>query len=473
MDDYGSYDALGLADLIKRGEVTALEVVDAAISAIEQINPGLNALIYETFDHARGQVAEGVPDGPFHGVPYAIKELGSMWQGQPQTSCCPYFRDVVAQKDSVLNQRLKEAGVILVGSTNAPEMGWALTTEPAMYGRTNNPWKEGISPGGSSGGAAAAVAARLLPVAEASDGAGSIRGPASQCGLVGLKPCRGRTTRAPFEADFFYGGAQFLCVSRTVRDTAAFLDVTAGSLPGDPYNTPPPARPWREEVGADPGRLRIGFTTTAPHDRAVHPELVEAVVATADLLAELGHQVEEHALAVDADEVWRVYTQVVAVQNAMVFDQAAQRIGRSVAADDVAPTVFATIERGRSLSGVQHSIDVERVRVFSREIASDLAAYDVYLTPTLTQPPRPFGFWDMSEPDYDAYNAKWTDGVYLFLFNVSGQPAMSLPLHWSADGLPIGVQLVGRPTDEATLIRVAAQLEAVRPWIDQRPPVSA
>lgn len=473
MEAYGSYDALGLAALVKAGEVTPLELVEEAIQRIEAVNPQLNAVIYKNFDDARRQATEGVPDGPFQGVPYMIKELATMWAGIPQTNSCRYFKDFVAPADSEITARLKRAGVVLVGKTNAPEFGWALTTEPDMYGRTNNPWREGISPGGSSGGSAAAVAARILPLAEASDAAGSIRGPASQCGLVGLKPSRGRATLGPMQADFFYGAAHFLCVSRTVRDTAAFLDVTSGALPGDPYNTPAPARPWLEETGSEPGRLRIGFTTADPHGRPVHDECVAAVRNAAKLLESLGHDVEEHDMEIDADTAWRTYNRVTAVQTAMVYDGAAPFIGHTVTADEVSPTIFGIIERGRSLSGVEHSTDIEQFRLHSRAIASDLAAYDVFLTPTLTQPPRPFGFWDMSEPDIDAYNAKWTDAVYLYLFNISGQPAMSLPLHWSADGVPIGVQMVGRPTDEATLIRLAAQLEKAQPWIDRRPPICA
>ncbi|MHA1547432.1 MAG: amidase, partial [Alphaproteobacteria bacterium] len=294
---------------------------------------------------------------------------------------------------------------------------------------------------------------------------------ASQCGLVGLKPSRGRATLAPFNADFFYGAAHFLCVSRSVRDTAAYLDVTSGELPGDPYNTAAPATPWFDQVGADPGRLRVGFTVSDPHDRPVHPETAAAVQQTAKLLENLGHDVEDHDMNVDADAAWRTYTRITAVQTAMVFDGAAQFIGHQVTADEVSPTMHAIIERGRSLSAVEHSSDVEAYRLASREIATDLAAYDVFLTPTLMHPPRPFGYWDMSEPDIDVYNAKWTDAAYLYLFNISGQPAISLPMHWSADGLPIGVQLVGRPGDEATLIRVAAQLETSQPWIDRRPPV--
>ena len=471
MDDFGTYDALGLAALVKAGEVTPLELIEEAIGRIEAVNPRLNAVIHKSYDDARAIAAAGVPDGPFQGVPYLRKELASMWEGVPQTNSCAYFKEFVAPVDTEIVARLKRAGFILTGSTNAPEFGWALTTEPEMYGRTNNPWAEGISPGGSSGGSASAVAARMVPLAEASDAAGSIRAPASICGLVGLKPTRGRATLGPLNADFFYGAAHFLCISRTVRDTAAYLDVTSGEQPGDPYNTPPPARPWLDEVGADPGRLRIGFTTAAPHGRAVHGENVAAVRNTAKLLENLGHVVEEHDVTVDADTAWKTYNRINAVQTAMVYGGAAEFIGHEARRDELSPTMFAIIERGKSIGGIEHSADIEQQRQFSREIAGDLAPYDVYLTPSLTNPPRAFGYWDMSEPDIDVYNAKWTDAVYMYLFNISGQPAMSLPMHWSADGLPIGVQLVGRPCDEATVIRVAAQLESAQPWIGKTPPI--
>jgi amidase len=472
MDSFGNHDALGLAALVKAGEVTPSELVEEVIGRIEAVNPQLNAIIYKNYDEARQRAGSGVPDGPFQGVPYLMKELATMWEGVPQTNSCAYFKDFVAPLDSEIVARLRRAGFILVGSTNAPEFGWALTTEPQMYGKTSNPWREDVSPGGSSGGSAAAVAAGVLPLAEASDAAGSIRGPASQCGLVGLKPSRGRTTLAPLNADFFYGAAHFFCVSRTVRDTAAYLDVTSSELPGDPYNTTSPEASWLGQVGVEPGRLRIGFTVSDPHGRPVHPEAVTAVHKTAKLLESLGHHVEVHDMDIDADAAWRNYTRITAVQTAMVFGGAAQYIGHEVTAEEVSPTMFAIIERGKSLSAIEHSSDIEAYRLFSRQIAGDLASYDVFLTPTLTHPPRPFGTWDMSEPDIDVYNAGWTDAVFLYLFNISGQPAMSLPMHWSDDGLPIGVQIVGRPSDETTLIRLAAQLEVAQPWIQRRPPIS-
>ncbi len=358
---------------------------------------------------------------------------------------------------------------MLVGKSNAPENGWAITTEPRLYGPTRNPWRDDVTPGGSSGGSAAAVAARLVPLAEASDGAGSIRVPASCCGVVGLKPSRGRVTLAPF-GDFWYGGAYFLCVSRSVRDTAGYLDALAGALPGDPYTPPVPAAPWRELAARPPARLRVGFTVSPPDGSAIDAEPVAAVQRTAHVLEGLGHAVEEHDMTFDAAGAWRTYTRMTPVESAAMFDTLEPLVGRPVTAADVEPTTWAIIKRGRSLSAIDHATDVTALRVLSRQIAADLLPYDVFLTPTLTQKPRPLGYWDMNEPDLNRYNAKWTDAVFMFPFNISGQPAMSLPLHWSADGLPIGVQLVGRTGDEATLLALAAVLEQAMPWRDRRPP---
>lgn len=466
-------DALGLGALVRAGEVTPRDLVEEAIERIERVNPKLNAVILTTYDLARAMAGGQRSQGPFAGVPFLLKELATLWQGIPTTNACPYFKDVVAPVDMEIVRRIKAAGFILVGKTNAPEMGWALTTEPAMYGKTHNPWRPDVTPGGSSGGSAAAVAAGIVPLAEASDGAGSIRVPASHCGLVGLKPSRGRTTLAPVYADYWFGAAHFLCVSRTVRDTAAYLDAVAGTPPGDPYNTPPPARPWLDAIADRPRGLRIGLTTTPPDGSPVHPEAVAAVEGAGRLLEQLGHRVERHDLAIDAAAAWTCYTRMTATQTAAGFAAAEPLVGRPVTRDDVCPTVWAIIERGRSVSGVQATADYEQLRLWSRAIATELDPFDVYLTPTVTHPPRPFGYWDMNEPDLDRYNAKWTDGVFMFLFNLSGQPAVSIPLHMTADGLPMGVQLVGRPCDEATILRLAAQLEEAAPWRDRRPPVHA
>jgi len=469
---YTSSDALGLGALVRAGEVTPAELVETAITVIDRVNPSLNAVIHRLYDMARDQLADVPTEAPFAGVPYLLKELASMWQGAPLTNSCAWLKDLRAPIDSVATQRIKAAGFVLVGKSNAPENGWAITCEPKLYGATHNPWRNDVTPGGSSGGSAAAVAARLVPLAEGSDGAGSIRVPASCCGVVGLKPSRGRVTLAPF-GDYWYGGAYFLCVSRTVRDTAAYLDALAGALPGDTYIPPTPEEPWLTLAARPPVRLRVGFTVTPPDGSRIDPEAVEAVRRTATVLENLGHFVEEKDMALDAATAWKTYTRMTPIESAANFGALAVLVGREVTQADVEPTTWAIIQSGRARKATDYAADIQALRVYSREIASDLSEYDVYLTPTLTQKPRPLGYWDMNEPDLLAYNARWTDAVFMFPFNISSLPAISLPLHWSADGLPIGVQAVGRYGDEATLLALASVLEEAMPWRHRRPPLSA
>jgi amidase len=373
--------------------------------------------------------------------------------------------------DGESTRRVKQAGFSILGRTNVPENGWCISTEPRLRGRTHNPWRADVTSGGSSGGSAAAVAARMVPLAEATDGAGSIRVPASNCGLVGLKPSRGRVSFAPGAVDVWYGGVFFLCVSRTVRDTAAYLDAVAGGTPGDPYTPATPSESWSAAARQPAEGLRLAVVTRAPDGNPIHPEATAALRATARLLEGLGHTVEEIALDFDAPAAWATYTGMAAVQTAAMFAALEPVAGRPVTAEDVEPLTWAAIERGRSISGIRHASDIEALRRFARGLVGQLLPFDAVLTPTLTQPPRPLGHWDMTMTDYDAYNALWSDAVFMFPFNLSGLPAMSLPMHWTPDGLPVGVQLVGRAGDEATLLRLATQLEAAQPWIDRRPPV--
>jgi amidase len=469
---YTASDAVKLGALVRAGEVAPAELVETAITVIDRVNPGLNAVIHKLYDIARAHLPLVPADGALAGVPYLMKELGTLWQGAPLTNSCTWAKDVLAPADSEMTRRVKAAGLVLVGKSNAPENGWAITTEPRLYGVTHNPWRADVTPGGSSGGSAAAVAARLVPLAESSDGAGSIRVPASCCGVIGLKPSRGRVTQSP-ASDFWHGGTYVLCNSRTVRDTAAFLDAVAGALPGDPYQPPRPTDSWLRLAGQAPARLRIGFTVTPPGGAPIDAEAVAAVRRTAAVLEGLGHHVEEHDLRVDLAEGWRVYTRMTPVESAGLFDLLEPLVGRPVTEADVEPITWAIIQAGRARRATDYAADVQALRVLSRAIATELNPYDVYLTPTLTQKPRPLGYWNMNETDLERYNARWTDAVFMYPFNVSGQPAISLPLHWSADGLPIGVQLVARYGDEATLLALASVLEDAMPWRERRPQVSA
>lgn len=466
---YRETDAVGLASLVSQGEVTAPELVEAGVRAIEAANPALNAVVHRLYDMGRAAAAEVVPgSSPLAGVPFLLKELASAWKGAPLTNGSRYLQGQVAEADSVISQRLRAAGLLLLGKSNAPENGWSISTEPVLYGATVNPWDASVTAGGSSGGSAAAVAAGMVPVAEASDGAGSIRVPASCCGVVGLKPSRGRVTLAPF-ADFWAGGAYFLCNSRSIRDTAAYLDAIAGALPGDPYWIAPPPDPFLSLMDRAPGPLRVALVTTPPDGGPLDPEIRALVERTGALLERLGHQVEPHEMALDAEAAWRCYTDMTCVETAAMFDAMAGPVGRPVSPEEVEPVTWAIIERGRAASGTEHAGRVEQVRQTGRAIARDLDPFDIVVTPTLTQPPRPVGFYDMSLSDLDAYNALWGDAVFQFPFNISGQPAISLPLG-EARGLPAGVQLVARRGDEARLLALSAVLEAEMPWAHRRPP---
>lgn len=469
-DDYRRADAVELRELMAKGEVSAGEVVEAGIRAVEDLNPALNAVILKLYEIGR-EAAEAPGDGPLKGIPFLLKELASGWGGVQANNTSIFLKDVKAPGDSVVVGRMKAAGLCLIGKTNAPENGWSIDTSPVMYGPTFNPWDKKLTPGGSSGGAAAAVASGMVPLAEASDGAGSIRVPASCCGVVGLKPSRGRTTLAPF-ADYWAGGAYFNALSRTVRDTALYMDSIAGAVPGDIYGLPMPDISFAEQARRAPKGLRVGYTVTDPAGNDVHPDIADGVRAVARMLESMGHEVEEHDMSFDAERLWKTYTDMTCVETAATYDMFEGLFGRKIGEGEVEPVTMAVIERGRAASGIEHQARIGAVREMGRDIVQDLFAYDVFLTPTLTQPPRPKGFYDMSMSDLDAYNALWHDAVFMTPFNMSGQPAMSLPLA-QAGHMPAGVQLVGRIGAEGTLLSVATALEEAMPWRDRRPPVAA
>jgi len=470
---YAESDALGLAEVVQRKEVSPRELVETAIHLIETLDPKLNAVVIRTFDLARKAAAEP-PAGQFGGVPFLLKNIGSMWQGTPLTNGLGYLRDNVCSSDSELSRRIKAAGFLLLGRTNTPECGWSIGTEPRLYGPTLNPWNPAVTVGGSSGGAAAAVASRMVPLAEASDGGGSIRVPASCNGLVGLKPSRGRITYGPDTVDLWFGSVAIFCVSRSVRDTAAYLDAVAGPMTGDPYLAPAPAEGWLAQLDNPPRSLRIGYTPAAPWGEPVATSVIAALEATLRLLESLGHRLEEHHLAIDLEEVWPHYNNINAVETAIDFDHLAKIVGRPVEEADLASVNWSLLQRARSLSAVPYAHSVAAARKASQRIAQDLAPYDVFLTPALTQPPRPLGYWSMEETDLERYLGRWSDAAYMFAFNLSGLPALVVPgtIDPAAD-VPIGVQLVGRHGDEATLLRLARQMESISNWQERRPGICA
>lgn len=469
---YVGSDALALADLIKRKQVSAIEIVDTAISLIEHLDPKLNAVVIRTFDLAH-QTAADPGTGPFAGVPFLLKNIGSMWKGTPLTSGLGYLKDFVCDSDSEMVRRMRAAGLVVLGRSNTPEYGWSITTEPRLYGPTINPWNPAVTAGGSSGGSAAAVAARIVPIAEASDGGGSIRVPASCCGVVGLKPSRGRITYGPDDVDLWFGCVYTFCHTRTVRDAAAFLDTVAGTMAGDPYNPPRPERSWSSLLGERPRRLRVGFTLTAPWGEPLAPEVKAAVEGAVKLFERLGHQVEEHAFEVDLEAAWWRYNDIIAVETAGEFDRWAQAVGRPVEKEDLAPFNWSMLEHAKTLSASQYAKSFAAIRKASQRIAVELAPYDVFVTPTLTQPPRPAGYWSMEDGDRERYLARWSDAAFMFSFNISGLPAMSVPAAMSGQNAPIGIQLVGRYGDEAAILGLARQMEEAAPWIQRTPVICA
>jgi amidase len=474
-DDTAWLDATAQAELVRTKEVSPTELVDAAITRMEKLNPQLNAVIHELYDRARGEAAGELPDGPFRGVPMLLKDLGAELAGTPFNEGSDFSGDYISRVTQELTKRFIGAGLVICGKTNTPEFGILPTTEPRRFGPTRNPWNTGHSTGGSSGGSAAAVASGMVPVAHANDGGGSIRIPASCCGLVGLKPTRGRNSLAPQYGDMMGGLVAEHVVTRSVRDSAAILDVTAGPVPGDPYWAPPRRGPsFGAAAATAPPRLRVAVLAVSPTGSDVHADCVEAVQATAALCESLGHQVEGSALSVDGDAFTAHFINQWACSNAWALADWEARVGRSVKESDVEPLTWALTGLGRSLNGGQYLTSVQELQKITRQIAEYFEEIDVLLTPTLGEPPAPLGTFD-SPPDEPLTGLFRAASYVPFTppFNVTGQPGISLPLHWNEAGLPIGVQFVGRFGDEETLLSLAGQLEEAAPWAGRRPPVSA
>jgi amidase len=468
-------DATAQADLVRRGEVTPLELVDTAIRRIERLNPLLNAVVTPMFELARRAAHAPPAGGPFPGVPVLLKDLGAEFGGVGFTEGSAFLAGrYVSPADSTLVVRLKRAGLIVVGKSNTPEFGILPTTEPRLFGPARNPWDRGRSTGGSSGGSAAAVAAGLVPMAHANDGGGSIRIPASCCGLFGLKPTRARNPLGPHYGDLFSGLVVEHAVTRSVRDSAALLDATSGAEPGDPYWAPPPARPFLQEVGADPGRLRIAFTTQPSNGAPVHAECVRAVEEAARLCESLGHEVVEGAPEVDGETFTRGFITLWSSGCAWTIDDWARRTGRAPRAEDFEPLTWALAESGRSNTAAAYLLALQDLQGVARAVARFFERHHCWLTPTVAEPPPPLGSFD-STPDDPLHGLRRSAAFVPFtpVANVTGQPAMSVPLAWTADGLPVGAHFVGRFGDEATLFRLGAQLEAARPWAHRRPSLPA
>jgi Asp-tRNA(Asn)/Glu-tRNA(Gln) amidotransferase A subunit family amidase len=464
LDDH---DALALAALIRRGEVAPLEILEATVARIEARDPAVNAVVHRCYDEARADLAHGIPQGPFAGLPFLLKDLYTFRRGQPCGNGSAWLADYRAPFDDPMVARWQAAGLVVVGKSATSEFGLNVSTETRRHGATRNPWNREFSAGGSSGGAAAAVAAGLVPLAHASDGGGSIRIPASCCGLFGLKPSRGRN----LTTDGWAGLPAFHAVTRSVRDSAALLDAVCGPPRHHPYSLPKPATPFLEAVGRDPGRLRIAWTARTPDDVALHPECRAAVERAAALAADFGHEVEEAAPEIDHGLLRKAMIAIVAANTAEALIPGNALVPEGAAKDDVESMTWHFAELGAKVSATQYLRALYSVRMVGERLADFMGRYDVLLTPTMAQPPMPLGLLDPMTDDMEGFNRAIRPYVaFTQMFNMSGQPAASLPLHWTADGLPVGVQVAAPVGEEARIFALAAQFEQACPWFDRRPP---
>ena len=471
MQDYESYDALGLAALVRSGETTSTALLDAAVERLEKRNGQLNAVVIPMLEHARRTLGAGLHEGPFTGVPFLLKDLHVTVPGVRTTHGSRLFEDFVPGHESEIVARFRRAGLVVFGKTHSPELGLTTTSESRLFGQTRNPWHPERTAGGSSGGSAAAVAAGFVPAAHATDGGGSIRVPASCCGVFGLKPTRGRTPAGPDAGEGWSGMSAQGVVSRSVRDSAALLDAIAGPDAGAPYAAQPPARPFLAAVSERPGRLRIALQTTTWNSAPTHPSCIAAAEDAAKLCASLGHDVEEARFEIDVAAFREATGTIIGASTWATLEDRARALGRELAAGDVEPGTWLVASGGRARDAVAYVRALRTIHRLGRELARFLARYDVLLTPTLATPPVRLGVLSLSNPNPgESLGTLFQSVGFTQLANATGNPAMSVPLHWDADGLPIGVQFIARMDDEATLFRLAAQLEEARPWFERRPP---
>jgi amidase len=485
-NEWAELDGMAQAELVRRGEVTARELVEAAIERIEALNPRLGAVIHRTYERARSEADEGRVEGPLAGIPFLLKDSGGEQAGEPHLTGMSALKRVSAKasEDSAIALHARRAGLISLGRTNTPELGLLPTTEPEAFGPTRNPWNPDFSAGGSSGGAGAAVAAGLVPIAHASDGGGSIRGPATKCGLVGLKPTRGRTSLGPARGENWSGLITHLVLTRSVRDTAASLDALARPFAGDPYAAPASEGRFMDAMQRDPGPLRIGFVAQAPRDIGLHPDVAQATNSVASSLESLGHEIEPTQPELLEDlEPTMAYVRIVAASVARALERAAAIVGRKLEAEDVEPLSWVLAERGRALSATEHLADIEFIHRLGREMAwlMEREGFDLLLTPTQARPPARIGeITSTREEPFRAFARAGPYGVFTLPFNLTGQPAISIPAGfttgddeaWPA-GLPIGAQLVAPVGREDRLLQVARQLEQERRWSEKRPAIFA
>ena len=471
MDDTTWLDATAQADLVRRGEVSPRELTEAAIARIEAVNPKLDAVIRTRFDAARREAEGPLPDGPFRGVPILFKDIGCMVAGEPMAFGLGPLRDLAFPVTSYLAEQFLAAGFIPLGRTNVPELGTTVTTEPRSFPAARNPWDLGHSTGGSSGGSAAAVAAGMVAVAHAGDGGGSLRIPASECGLVGLKPTRGRVSQGPLVGEAWAGGVIDGALTRTVRDAAGVLDAISAPMPGDPYYAPPLSRPLVREVGADPGRLRVGVLDRPGAEGFLDdPQCRAAVAGAARLLESLGHHIEQSApVGMYEPELADQFNIIIAADTEATMRAFEMLLGRPIGEDEIEPRNAAYRRAGKGLDAVTYLGSRAWFGMWARRVADWWSDHDLLVTPTVGAPPPELGWFTAAGPQEEGTRIA-SFIPYTAQFNMTGQPAVSLPLHWTPGGLPVGVQLVAAYGREDVLVRVASQLEQAAPWSDRHPP---
>ena len=470
--EYHQYDGLGLAELIANKQISPLELLGAVRQRVEVLNPKLNALCHLFFDKAEAQINENLGTGPFRGVRFILKDLGQYLCGTVTSAGSRVWKNNVATFDSTLVDRYKQAGLVIFAKSNSPELGLTTTTESILFGQTHNPWNRERTSGGSSGGSAAVVASRILPMAHGSDGGGSIRVPASCCGVFGLKPTRGRVPLGPSQFESWNGCSHHHALTISVRDSAALLDVSAGAELGSPYFSPPPARPFLKEVGADPGNLRIALATATPGGTPLDPQCKKAAIDAAKLCESLGHRVEEAQLPIENAVFRGAFGTIIRVSLARVLVDAATTLGHPVTEQDVEHVTWVTMQDGIKASSVDYSRAIATIHQMGLAMAKFQRNYDVILSPTLAKPPVPLGLLSTSQEDALTWRKEVTEfSPYTAIYNVTGQPSMSVPLSWTSDGLPIGVMFSTRFGEDSTLFRLAGQLEKAQPWAARRPPL--
>lgn len=474
MTTYDEMDAVGMAAAVAAGEVSPQELLDEAIARTETVNPKINAVANKWYDEARADIEAGLPDGPLKGVPFLLKDLNLYWEGRRTTNGSNLFKDYIADQTSELVNRYRRAGMVIFGQTNSPEMGLTPSTEPRLHGPSRNPWNLDHTPGGSSGGASSAVAAGIIPAANASDGGGSIRIPASCTGLFGLKPTRARTPQGPTQGEGWGGCSISHAVSWTVRDNAALLDATHGPEPGAPYAAPYFGGSYLQAVSTDPLPLKVAFNTTAPNGAPTDPECVAAVENAVKLLEELGHTVEEAAPQIDAQAISEAQVAIIGTSALLAFEMRCEHLGKPFEEGDVENIPYLMAMNAKALPSTAYPKAIRMIHALGRQMAAFHQNYDVYVCPTMGRQPAPLGHLDMMNEDVADYMGTLAQSAnFCGYANMSGQPSMSLPLHMSADGLPVGVMVTGRVGEDDLLLSLAGQIERAAPWIDRKPPVRA